>query len=101
MVNPDIKVVTDVLRSEARMWDEQSDALGKLHHAVEGLRVSRLEAGIYQVVFSAYETAVNEISDRCKEGRECTQEIADALIKSATAYDNQEEETTAHVEGTY
>ncbi|MGW8551415.1 type VII secretion target [Streptomyces tubercidicus] len=101
MVNPDIKVVTDVLRSEARMWDEQSDALGKLHHAVEGLRVSRLEAGIFQVVFSAYETAVDEISDRCKEGQQRTQEIADALIKSATAYDNQEEETKAHVEGTY
>ncbi|MEW9519395.1 hypothetical protein [Streptomyces tubercidicus] len=101
MTNPDIKAVTDVLRSEARMWDEQSDALGKLHQAVEGLRLTRLEAGIFQWVFPAYETAVNEISDRCKEGQQRTQEIANALIKNATAYDNQEEETKAHVEGTY
>ncbi|MFG2895233.1 hypothetical protein [Streptomyces sp. NPDC048248] len=101
MASPDIKTVTHVLRSEARMWDEQSDALGKLHHDVEGLRISRLEAGIFQIVFAAYETAVNEISDRCKEGQQRTQEIADALIKNATAYDNQEEDTTAHIEGTY
>jgi hypothetical protein len=101
VANPDIQAVTDVLRSEARMWDEQSEALGKLHNAVEGLRISRLEAGIFQVVFGAYEVAVHEISDRCKEGQKRTREIADALIKNAAAYDNQEEETQAHVEGTY
>ncbi|MGW7491372.1 hypothetical protein [Streptomyces sp. NPDC054786] len=101
MTNPDIETVTDVLRSEARMWDEQSDALGKLHHAVEGLHISGLEAGIYQWVLPAYEIAIQEISDRCKEGQQRTQEIADALVKNATAYDNQEEETKAHVEGAY
>ncbi|MFH8573771.1 hypothetical protein [Streptomyces sp. NPDC017993] len=101
MANPDIQTVTHVLRSEARMWDEQSDALGNLHNSVEVLRIGRLEAGIFQFVFSAYETAVDEISDRCKEGQQRTQEIADALIKNATAYDNQEEDTKAHVEGTY
>jgi hypothetical protein len=101
VTNPDIETVTDVLRSEARMWDEQSDALGKLHHAVEGLRISGLEAGIYQWVLPAYEIAIQEISDRCKEGQQRTQEIADALVKNATAYDNQEEEAKAHVEGAY
>ncbi|MFF8788210.1 hypothetical protein [Streptomyces sp. NPDC015125] len=33
MPNPDIETATHVLRSEARRRDEQSDALGRLHHA--------------------------------------------------------------------
>lgn len=97
----DIKTVTDALRVDARMWDRQSAEMGRIRNAAEGLRVTRLEAGVFQVVFSAYEDAVSQISDRCAEGRDRMDEIASALIKSANAYDNREADTTKSIEGTY
>lgn len=101
MSPPDVKTVTDALRAESRMWDEQSDALSRLSHTVEGLRISRLEAGMFQIVFSAYEQAIDQISQRCEEGNKRTQEIASALIRNAKSYDENEEETTQHVENAY
>lgn len=101
MAPPDVKTVTDALRAEARMWDEQSEALGRLSHAVEGARISRVEAGIFQIVFSAYEQAIDQIAERRNEGKERTHEIASALIRNAKAYDTNEEETTEHVENAY
>lgn len=97
----DLKAVTDALRTDARMWDRQSTELNRMHHEVEGLRLTRSEAGVFQVLFSAYEDAVTEISEKCEEGRERMDEIASALIKSANAYDNHEAETTQSIEGTY
>lgn len=98
---PDLKTVTDVLRSEAHMWDRQADTMKDLHSMIEGLRMSRLEAGMFQVLFSAYENAVDQLSARCNEGHDRMREIADALIENAKAYDNREAETTASIEGAY
>ncbi|SCK25796.1 Excreted virulence factor EspC, type VII ESX diderm [Streptomyces sp. WMMB 714] len=98
---PTLKTVTDALRSEARMWDRQAETMKGVHNTIEGLRLTRLEAGMFQVLFSAYEKAVDELSARCNEGSERMGEIADALVKNATAYDNREADTTASIEGAY
>jgi hypothetical protein len=101
MAPPEVKVVTDALRKESRMWDEHSGTLGALHQAAEGLRMTRIEAGLFQVLFGAYEDALNQVSDRCKEGETEMDKIASALIKNANAYDSREAETTESIEGTY
>jgi hypothetical protein len=98
---PTLKTVTDALRSEARMWDRQAEAMNCVHNTIEGLRLTRLEAGIFQVLFSAYENATNQLSARSNEAGQRMGEIADALVKNATAYDNREAETTASIEGAY
>lgn len=101
MASPDLRTVTDALRAESRMWDRQSETLGKIHHAVEGMRINRVEAGIFQIFFSAYEDAVDQISARCSEGQRRMDEIASALVKNANAYDNNEEDVKKSVEGSY
>ena len=98
---PTLKTVTDALRNDARMWDRQADTMQTLHSTIEGLRLTRLEAGIFQILFSAYDDAVTKFADRCSEGHQRMGEIADALVKNATAYDNREAETTASIEGAY
>ncbi|MFF9477462.1 type VII secretion target [Streptomyces sp. NPDC014733] len=98
---PTLKTVTDALRSEAHMWDRQAETMTSLHGTIEGLRMSRLQAGIFQIFFSAYENAVNQLSSRCEEGGARMGEIADALVRNATAYDNREADTTASIEGAY
>jgi uncharacterized protein YukE len=63
--------------------------------------MNRVEAGIFQIVFSAYEDSVNQISARCSEGQHRMEEIADALVKNANAYDNTEADVKKSVEGAY
>jgi hypothetical protein len=95
------RVVTGALRKDAKRWDEQAELLLKLHHAVEELRLTRGEAGIYQGICGAYGDVVDFISHRAKEGHDRMTEIADALLKNAKAYDDNEAEVTETVDGTY
>jgi hypothetical protein len=50
----ELQVATDALRAEAGIWDHQSDQLAAIVGEVEGLRLRRLEAGIFQLIVSAY-----------------------------------------------
>lgn len=95
------RVVTDALRKDVKLWDDQAALLLKLHHAVEELRLTRGEAGIYQSVCGPYADVVDFVSHRAKEGHARMTEIADALVKNAKAYDDNEAEVTQSVEGTY
>ncbi|MBT2385236.1 hypothetical protein [Streptomyces sp. ISL-11] len=101
MGEADLKVITDGLRTDAGMWDKQSSAMGEIGRKVDGMRISRLEAGLFQVIYSAYESAINQVSARCGEGEKRMAEVADALVKNAKAYDNHEADTKKHVAGAY
>ncbi|WP_171168528.1 hypothetical protein [Streptomyces sp. I05A-00742] len=101
MGDPDLKVITDGIRTDARMWDAQSGTLGGIRNAVDGLRLSQLEAGLFAVFVIAYTDAINQISSRVGEGRDRTKEVADALVKNAKAYENHEAETTKSIENAY
>lgn len=101
MADPDIDVITKELRNEARMWDEQAQKMGNAHHAVEGMRLTRIEAGLFQVIFTAYHDAINHISQRSREGQQCMGDIADALRENAKIYDRGEDEVTHSVTGAY
>ncbi|MFG2598969.1 hypothetical protein ACPXCP_22695 [Streptomyces sp. DT20] len=97
----DLKHITDALRTEAGMWDKQSASMGEVARAADGMRLTRLEAGLFQLVVTNYNGAIDHISARCSEGESRMAEVADALIKNANAYDNHEAETTKSVEDAY
>ncbi|CAM5680091.1 hypothetical protein ACFV27_43240 [Streptomyces antimycoticus] len=98
---PKLKVITDGIRSDAGMWDEQSGKLGGIHDTLEGFRINRIEAGLFQVLYSAYMDAIDQLSARTAEGKTRTKEVADALLKNAKAYDNHEVDTKKSVEDAY
>ncbi|MFE4327993.1 hypothetical protein ACFRQM_00715 [Streptomyces sp. NPDC056831] len=101
MSEADLKIITDGLRTDAAMWDEQSAAIGGVAHKVESMRMTRIEAGLFQIIFTAYDSAIDQISARCTEGSSRMSEVADALIKNAKAYDNHEISTEKSVEDAY
>lgn len=96
-----VEVVTDALRLEATMWDEQSTKLGTISSAAAGLDMSYLQAGMFAIMVSAYGDAREQIQSRTSEGKTRTAEIADALRLNANAYDQADAEVTETVEGTY
>ncbi|MEU9110424.1 hypothetical protein AB0D04_01185 [Streptomyces sp. NPDC048483] len=97
----DTDVITDALRKESRVWDRNAEELSGIAGSVEGLNLSHLQAGLFQVLCFAYQDAVAQVADRCREGNQRMSQIADALVKNANAYDNNEADTTESVEGTY
>ncbi|MEU4898630.1 hypothetical protein AB0B12_40165 [Streptomyces sp. NPDC044780] len=96
-----LKVITDAIRADAKMWDEQGRAIGTVGTNISGLKRDRLQVGMYQMFFGAYMDAIDHLSGRCSEGEKRMTEIADALVKNAKAYDDHEVETTKSVEDAY
>lgn len=96
-----IEVATDSLRSEAGIWDEQSDQLGKIVVRANGLRLDRLEAGIFQLVVAAYSQVVDQVSGRSREGQQRMTEVGSALTKAAITYEQEEQENLHRLKNLY
>ncbi|HEV7452893.1 MAG TPA: hypothetical protein VGO16_16215 [Pseudonocardiaceae bacterium] len=85
-----IKVATDALRTEAGTWDQQSSALDKIVSQADGLRLERIEAGIFQVIFDAYASVVDQVTARSREGRQRMTDVANTLHKVADTYEEED-----------
>ncbi|MGH3811575.1 MAG: hypothetical protein ACRDUV_03830 [Pseudonocardiaceae bacterium] len=88
--NAQIKVATDALRTEAAIWDQQSNELDKIISHAGGLRLERIEAGIFQVIFDAYTSVVDQVTARSGEGRQRMADVAGTLHQVADTYDGED-----------
>jgi hypothetical protein len=86
----EVAVATGTLRSEAGVWDRESGQLNAITSKAEGLRMNRLEAGVFQVMVSAYESVVEQVQHRCGEGVQRMSEVAGTLRQVADTYDRED-----------
>ncbi|WP_433344202.1 type VII secretion target [Micromonospora sp. CA-111912] len=90
-----VTVATNTLRSEATEWDGQSATVGGLGSKVAGMELGRVEAGLFQLIVSPYNDVVQQVSQRCDEGKKAMTEVAQTLRKVADTYD-EEDRNNAH-----
>lgn len=93
MTPPDphsITVATDALRRDASLWDDQSCAMRDIAARAESLRLNRIQAGLFQVVFDAYTTVIDQVVARSREGSDRMGAIRDTLHATADTYDREE-----------
>jgi hypothetical protein len=86
----DIQVAVEALRAEATGWLHQSDQMETIAAKAAGQRMGRLEAGIFQLMVSAYDDTADQITARCREGHQRMTEIAATLRQVADTYDAEE-----------
>lgn len=86
----ELKVATDALRTDARTWERQSDALEGLRTKISELEFGRLEAGLFQGIVSAHTKVVNKMSERCGQGAQRFDEIGDTLRYCADTYEAED-----------
>jgi hypothetical protein len=97
----EIEVATGTLRREARIWEEQAEKMAEIVPRIEALRLDRIEAGLFQVVFDTYGQAVDQIIARSREGRECMTDIGSTLRRVADTYDREEDANVHRTEHIY
>jgi hypothetical protein len=86
----EIATATATLRTEAGVWIDQASAIAAMSSHADRLRLSRLEAGVFQIIVNAYEELVDVAVSRCKEGNQRMGEIASTLRSIADTYDAEE-----------
>jgi hypothetical protein len=88
--SPTIAVATAALRREGDCWERRSGDLRRVTQMVDGMRLSRLEAGLFNALLREYTEVINVVSGRCLEGVERTAEVSNALRQVADIYDDEE-----------
>ncbi|MGH3696539.1 MAG: hypothetical protein ACRDRX_21535 [Pseudonocardiaceae bacterium] len=85
--NGQIDVITDALRKDARIWDDEATETGRIHPKAEELRLNRIEAGLFQVIFDTYGDVIDQVIARSSEGQQRMTEIGSTLRTVAETYD--------------
>ncbi len=97
----EVKVATDVLRTEAGEWDAQSTALGAAETKIRALELGRVEAGLFQLIVSPDNDLVEHLANRCAEGKAAMTEIAKTLRSVADTYDEEDRNSAHRIQNIY
>lgn len=100
MADDGFKVTTSTLRTEAKIWDQQGEQLGKIASGVNSMKMNRFQAGVFQLVVGAYAEFLTAVHDRSAEGQTNLKAVGDVLRKVADNYDHHEQATSANTAGT-
>lgn len=92
--SPGIEVDTSALRSVAKTWDHEADAIGTIPEMARGLHLNHITAGVFQLIVSPYEALLDQVADRSAQGKTEMGNIATELRNTATAYEQTEDENT-------
>src|SRR5215470_5438217 len=96
-----IRVATEALRTEADVWDTQAAQAYRIGPMADGLRLNRIEAGLFQVIFDTYQQVTDQVIARADEGAARMREIATTLRDVADTYDREEASNTHRLNNIY
>jgi hypothetical protein len=85
-----VHVATDALRGDAAVWAEQAGAMGAAAAEAGDLAMTRLEAGVFQVLVDAYAEVQAHVTARSAEAHTVMTEVAGTLRAVADTYDREE-----------
>ncbi|MGV3564679.1 MAG: hypothetical protein ACO1ON_15495 [Nocardioides sp.] len=92
----EVRVATRALTREAERWEDQSPRLTSINIAMANMSLSRTEAGVFQLVFDAFESLRSTMQDRAREGATEFLEIGATLRHVSDIY-QQEDDAQEHV----
>ncbi|MCO1578603.1 hypothetical protein M8C13_22880 [Crossiella sp. SN42] len=96
-----IRAATAALRNEAGVWDAQAGELGKIASMAEAMRLNRIQAGVFQLVFDTYTDVIDQVVGRSTEGVERIGEVANTLRQVANTYEQEEAANLHKIKGLY
>lgn len=97
----EVDVAVETLRTEAGIWDQQSHQLQAIVSGVGELRLSRIEAGVFQLIVSPYDAVVDQITACCAEGVQQMTRIASTLRTAADVYEEEDRNNEHSIRNLY
>ena len=91
------KINVDFLRNDGGAWLAQSFAMDKITEVVRGLRLTRVEAGAYQIMFDPYDKLVVRVDSLSVEGSKVMRGIRDVLRGIADDVQAADEEAARRI----
>jgi hypothetical protein len=96
-----LQATVEKLREESALWESQSDPLSGTASSVDSLTITGIDAGIFAGIMNAYNNHCTTISSLVRQGAGEALEAADSIDRSATAYENNEAESTEIISNTF
>ncbi len=84
--NEEMRIASGALKKEATKWDNEAPTLSSISATLAALGVTRVEAGLFQIMFGPYEQCRNTVEDRAKEGATEFATMADTLTSLSKTY---------------
>lgn len=88
----EMRIASGALEKEAGKWDDEAPQLTSIASTMAGLELSRVEAGLFQIMFGAYEQCRSTVEARAREGATEFTTMADTLTSLSKAYRDLDEE---------
>jgi hypothetical protein len=86
----EVKVGLDALRHEAAVWSQQAGQLDQASRKADSLHLNRVEAGVFQLIVSPYNTVVDMVANLTRSGHQAMEEIAATLRATAATYERED-----------
>ena len=103
MGNAQVNVQMDALLQQAKVWDGQSTAMGKITTTINGtvaaVSVDGLDAWLFSDALTAYKKIGTEFGKLCGQGEQEMQRIADALVQAYRNYEATERANIGAIDG--
>ena len=96
-----LQATVEKLREESALWESQSDPLSGTASSVDSLTITGIDAGIFAGIMNAYNNHCTTISSLVRQGAGEALEAADSNDRSATAYENNEADSTEIISNTF
>ncbi len=91
MTAEEMRVASGALEGEADKWDDEAPGLDSIHESLEGMALTRVEAGLFQIMFNAYESCRSTVAGRAEEGAKEFRLMATTLRHIAKDYARTDE----------
>ncbi|MGY4098447.1 hypothetical protein ACW2Q0_02605 [Nocardia sp. R16R-3T] len=85
-----LKVATGSLRTDAGVWEGKSTTMSDIKTKIQKLTFTHLEAGLFQVIVSANDKLVTDLSSRSDEASQRFTEVANVLRFCADTYEAED-----------
>jgi hypothetical protein len=95
------QVIASELDNAARIWDAQSSAVGSIAPKIEGMRLDHIDCGLFQLIVDPYDSVVDQVAGRCREGQTSMGDIASVLTTASADYKKAEQQNTSTVQGVH
>jgi hypothetical protein len=103
MGNAEVSVQLDALLQQAKVWDAQSTAMGKIAAAIDGteaaVSVDGLDSWLFSEPLTNYKRISTEFSRLSGQGQKEMQTIADALVQAYRNYEVTERANIGAIDG--